>query len=198
MTRELSNGINLKGPLQLSGGAGTSGQVLTSAGAGAVPIWAATSGSSFTASASPPSSPSIGDRWLDINAGIQYVYFNDSNGSNWIEWGETTSTIPLLYRLNSNNVGANVNTAQSAFGVGVALSASTVYTFEWNMALTRSAGSNVHTISLLFGGTATINNIFYTAKHNKKYLKWTKSYKKNKRELNIYSTISLLHVHGAD
>ena len=35
-----------------------------------------------------------------------------------------------------------------------------------------------------------LNNIFYTAKHNKKYLKWTKSYKKNKRELNIYSTIS--------
>ena len=41
MTRRLENGADLRGPLQVAGAAGTSGQVLTSAGAGAVPTWGA-------------------------------------------------------------------------------------------------------------------------------------------------------------
>ena len=40
MTRNLLTGANLFGPLQLNGSAGTSGQVLQSAGAGAIPTWA--------------------------------------------------------------------------------------------------------------------------------------------------------------
>ena len=35
-----------------------------------------------------------------------------------------------FYRLNADLAGANVTTAQSTFGVGVTLSASTVYAFE--------------------------------------------------------------------
>ena len=65
------------------------------------------------------------------------------------------------YRLNSALVGSNVNTAQSVFGVGVTLSASTVYRFEALYALSKTAGTTSHSISLLFGGTATINNIGY-------------------------------------
>ena len=41
MTRNLLTGANLSGPLELNGSAGTSGQVLQSAGAGAIPTWAA-------------------------------------------------------------------------------------------------------------------------------------------------------------
>lgn len=64
-----------------------------------------------------------------------------------------------FFRLDSGLAGANVNTAQSVFGVGVTLSASTVYAFETVIAFTKSAGVTSHTIGLGFGGTATLNNI---------------------------------------
>jgi hypothetical protein len=68
------------------------------------------------------------------------------------------------YRLNSAVVGADVSTAQSIFGVGVTLSASTVYEFEIVAALAKTAGATSHTIALGFGGTATINNILWEQK----------------------------------
>jgi hypothetical protein len=67
------------------------------------------------------------------------------------------------YRLNSALAGANVNTAQSIFGVGVTLSSSTVYEFEMMVAYSKSAGTTAHTFSMGFGGTATVNNIAYEA-----------------------------------
>lgn len=66
------------------------------------------------------------------------------------------------YRLNSALVGANVNTAQSLLGVGVTLSANTVYAFQGYYALSKTAGTTSHIPSHSFGGTATINNIGYT------------------------------------
>lgn len=65
------------------------------------------------------------------------------------------------YRLNSTLAGANVNTAQSFLGVGVTLSSSTIYKFEYTIAMSKSAGVTSHNVSLLFGGTATVNNISY-------------------------------------
>jgi hypothetical protein len=66
-----------------------------------------------------------------------------------------------FFRLDSGLAGANVNTAQSVFGVGVTLSASTVYAFEAVYALSKSAGTTSHTVGIGFGGTATLNNISY-------------------------------------
>jgi hypothetical protein len=66
------------------------------------------------------------------------------------------------YRLNSTLLGANATGAQSILGVGVTLSASTVYAFELVFCLTKSAGTTSHTVSTLFGGTATLNNIAYS------------------------------------
>jgi hypothetical protein len=63
-----------------------------------------------------------------------------------------------FYRLNSANVGSNVNTAQSIFGVSATLSASTVYAFEGFVMYIKSAGTTGHTVGLGFGGTATVNN----------------------------------------
>lgn len=63
-----------------------------------------------------------------------------------------------FFRLDSALAGANVNTAQNVFGVGVTLSASTVYEFEAVYVLTKSAGTTSHSVGLGFGGTATINN----------------------------------------
>jgi len=65
------------------------------------------------------------------------------------------------YRLDTAYAGSNATGAQSLFGVGVTLSASTVYEFEIIFALSKTAGGSVHTIALGFGGTATINNIGY-------------------------------------
>ena len=67
-----------------------------------------------------------------------------------------------FFRLNAGLVGANVNTAQSILGVGVTLSASTVYQFEAAYRFTKSAGTTSHTIGLGFGGSATINNIGFS------------------------------------
>jgi hypothetical protein len=68
-----------------------------------------------------------------------------------------------FFRLNAGLVGANANTAQSVFGVGVTLSASTVYVFEQVFTLTKTAGTTSHTLGVSFGGTATLNNIFVSA-----------------------------------
>jgi hypothetical protein len=66
-----------------------------------------------------------------------------------------------FFRLDSNLAGANVNTVQSVFGVGVTLSASTVYAFEAVYAINKTAGTTSHSIGIGFGGTATLNNIGY-------------------------------------
>jgi hypothetical protein len=70
------------------------------------------------------------------------------------------------YRLNADLVGANVTTAQSIFGVGCTLSASTVYEFEYYVALTKTAGATAHTIGISIGGTATVNNILISNIYN--------------------------------
>lgn len=66
-----------------------------------------------------------------------------------------------LFRLDATLVGSNVNTAQNILGVGLTLSSSTVYAFESVYAFSKTAGTTSHNFSLLFGGTATLNNISY-------------------------------------
>jgi hypothetical protein len=65
------------------------------------------------------------------------------------------------YRLNADLAGGNVTTAQSIFGVGVTLSASTVYEFEALYVFQKTAGATSHNFQLGFGGTATNNNILF-------------------------------------
>lgn len=66
-----------------------------------------------------------------------------------------------FFRLDSNLVGANATGAQNIFGVGVTLAGSTVYEFEMLFQLKKIAGTTSHTISMGFGGTATVNNFIY-------------------------------------
>lgn len=66
-----------------------------------------------------------------------------------------------FFRLDAGLAGANVTTAQNVLGVGVTLSASTVYAFEAIYGFSKTAGTTAHTFGLGFGGTATINNIGY-------------------------------------
>lgn len=66
------------------------------------------------------------------------------------------------YRLNGTLAGARVTTAQNVLGVGCSLSASTVYAFEAVYVLVKTAGTTSHNVQLLFGGTASVNNIGYS------------------------------------
>lgn len=77
--------------------------------------------------------------------------------------GTQRGIVPAMqfYRLNSSLAGSNGTSAQSLFGVGCTLSASTVYAFQLVFSLTKSAGTTSHTIAFGFGGTATITNVSY-------------------------------------
>jgi len=67
------------------------------------------------------------------------------------------------YALNTAYTGTQATTAQSIFGLtnGVTLASSTIYEFEMAIALSKSAGTTSHTLSMGFGGTATLNSIGY-------------------------------------
>lgn len=75
----------------------------------------------------------------------------------------------LLFKaLSADEAGGNVNTAQPWFPTAgaVTLKASTLYEFEGYLRLSRAAGVNSHTLSLLFGGTVVISSIAYQAQVN--------------------------------
>jgi len=104
---------------------------------------------------------------LPAKGSLTYVY--RATGTTW--W--PMQTVPgvldnalQIYRLDSALAGANATGAQSMFGVGVTLAASTVYEFEIGFILSKTAGTTSHTIALGFGGTATVNNILHEMSGN--------------------------------
>lgn len=46
-----------------------------------------TGGTAFTYDSSAPSTPNTGDVWVDSNSGIQYIYIDDGDSSQWVELG---------------------------------------------------------------------------------------------------------------
>lgn len=74
--------------------------------------------------------------------------------------GRALAPARMLYRLNASLSGSNVNTAQAILGVSITLVGSTVYTFEGCFAFTKTAGTTLHNFGFLFGGGATLNNIY--------------------------------------
>ena len=90
---------------------------------------------------------------LDYDGKVQY----------FTPLGTQRGVIPGMqyYALNSGVAGSNATGSQSLFGVGVTLSASTIYAFQSLWAIAKTAGTTTHTVSMLFGGTATVNSIQY-------------------------------------
>ena len=70
----------------------------------------------------------------------------------------TVTDLDLFFRLNSAHAGANATGAQNPLPQNVTLDASSVYEYEIFYRLLKTAGSTSHTVSILWGGTATINN----------------------------------------
>jgi len=103
--------------------------------------------------------------WADTNTGLLKI--RNSADSAWVTVGSLSDTYlglaPFAYfRLNSALAGANVNTAQNLFGVGISLEANTVYEFDMVFTLNKTAGTTGASIGIGFGGTAGITNIAYT------------------------------------
>jgi hypothetical protein len=48
-----------------------------------------TAGGTYTSSATAPASPVSGDRWFDLNTGIEYTRVNDGNSTAWVETGSS-------------------------------------------------------------------------------------------------------------
>jgi hypothetical protein len=71
-----------------------------------------------------------------------------------------------FYALNAGLTGLSATGNQSMFGVGCTLSSSTIYRFEILWMPSKSAGTTSHTISIGFGGTATVNWIAWDANWN--------------------------------
>lgn len=79
MPRELLAGADVKGPLLLNSSAGSSGQVLRSAGANQPPTWGDPAGLSY-GSGAPAFTPSVPQLYLDVTNGRLYAW----NGSAWL------------------------------------------------------------------------------------------------------------------
>jgi hypothetical protein len=58
-------------------------------------------GSIYTVSNTPPSSPSLGDRWFDQNTAREYTYINDGNSNQWVE----SSTPAATYNITTSTLG---------------------------------------------------------------------------------------------
>lgn len=81
----------------------------------------------------------------------------------------TPTVTPLIKVLAADDTGGqNVNTAQPWFPTNGALTvaADTTYWLDAMLSLSRAAGTTSHTIGILFGGTATLTSIQYTALAN--------------------------------
>lgn len=69
---------------------------------------------SYTASSSPPVSPTEGDRWYDIDLGIEFTYVNDGNSSQWVETsavgGASSSSIVETQQVISQDVELSAGT----------------------------------------------------------------------------------------
>ena len=96
---------------------------------------------------------------LTLDNAQNATFVNDITSRNGLVPGE------LYYRLETAYTGTATTSAQSAFGVGVTVSGSSIYQFEGLLALSKSATASSHNFQLGFGGTATINNIAYEYYH---------------------------------
>jgi hypothetical protein len=89
-----SNWVAFQGPATVSSNVtwtlpsadGTANQVLSTNGSGTL-SWAtaAASGATVTTNDTPPSTPVDGDLWYDSVGGRLYVYYQDPNGSQWVD-----------------------------------------------------------------------------------------------------------------
>ena len=168
MTRELLTGADFKGPLQINGSAGTSGQLLASQGDGAIPQWVAAGGfsggtltSNLTlASGTTSLSPLTLQSGTNLTTAAAGAFEYDGKVIYSTPAGRGVSPSKMYYRLNADLAGLNSTADQSVFGVGVTLQADTVYAFEGLWRISKTSGAGSHTVRIGWGGTLSFNNFY--------------------------------------
>ena len=82
-----ATGLGTTGATGLQGATGATGPTGFQGSTGATGIGStgATGVVNFTVSQDPPSSPIVGDQWLDSDTGDLFVYINDGNSLQWVE-----------------------------------------------------------------------------------------------------------------
>jgi hypothetical protein len=147
-----------------------SGSRLTISSTGAITVVSGnltTSAGTNTAQSFIPTSATVPTNGMYLSAATTLSFATNSTERFKIDSAGalTNNGLPVIpclyYRLNTAVAGSNVTTVQSVFGVGVTLTASTVYAFEAFYIFTKTLGGTVHNVQTLFGGTATLNNILY-------------------------------------
>ena len=98
-------------------GNGTSGQVLTSDGAGNVTWQDSTGGggANVTISDTAPGSAQAGDLWWESDKGRLKIYYNDTDSTQWVDASPplSPSNISLTTTNGSNRIGVTTNTSTS-------------------------------------------------------------------------------------
>ena len=84
------------------------------------------SGAGFTYASSAPSTPAIGDRWIDSDTGREYVYINDGTSSQWIEPTSSNGLEGLTYYAATKFYEFGGTGSFVKLGVGTTLPANTL------------------------------------------------------------------------
>jgi hypothetical protein len=84
------------------------------------------SGSGFTYASSAPSTPAIGDRWLDSDTGKEYVYVNDGDSSQWIEPVSSNGLVGVTYTSATNLLQFGLTGSFLRLGIGTTAPANTL------------------------------------------------------------------------
>ena len=140
---------------------GNVGQTLVTDGHGNI-YWSTPS--SVTFSTTTPANPHNGDIWVDSNSGIEYIYYTDTDSSQWVEFGPVNTqndTINFL-ALNTNVVPA----ADSFYDLGTPtkqwrslhVSGNTIYINNVPVTLDNDNNLLING-NLVTGGTANLGNI---------------------------------------
>jgi len=91
----------------------------------------------------------------------------DSNAFYYAAAANARGVLPniLTFCLTANSTGSASTAAQPLFGASngstLNIGAATTYLFKMNLVFTKAAGTNATTLSLGFGGNATVSSIFY-------------------------------------
>lgn len=135
----------------------------------------------YTQTTRPDRDMQIGDEWFDPTTNRLYKFmvrggvvpswielFNGASGSAYAGPAQE-----LYYILQNGYTGFNSTGVQGIFGtnndgrgVGVRVTAETLYLFEMNVVWFKTAGTTSHTLATAFSGTANLNFINYQAIQN--------------------------------
>lgn len=130
----------------------------------------------YTQTTQPTLDMQIGDEWFNPATNRLYKFMvRGGITPSWIELfsgGSSTAYAgpaqELYYVLQNGYTGFNNPGLQGIYGtnndgrgVGVSVTADTLYQFEMNVTLIKTTGTTAHTLATAFSGTANLNFIYY-------------------------------------